>query len=162
MAPPNPQRVAAPANHEDHQHSSHFHDAQGLFAGFRYALDVLPPEINGNQRGKERRGCVCGEDNVDVRVAQKRIQKARQVVARRDATDRSCKDVIEHQGGNGELGQSPTHGFFDHAVDAAAHKHAATFHVHEQYRVGEQHDGQYEPGRSLPYSFLNDSTRIEG
>jgi hypothetical protein len=56
---------------------------------------------------------------------------------------------VKHQRGHAELGERSAERLLNGAVDAAADKHAAAFHVHGADRVGEQHDGQDEPGSGL-------------
>src|SRR5712692_7463463 len=47
-----PDRVDAPGD-ENHDHDSRdLHDAHGLLAGFVDALDVVPPEINGDENSE--------------------------------------------------------------------------------------------------------------
>src|SRR5271167_1919017 len=49
---PEPNRVDAPAD-QDHDHDGgDLHDAHGLLAGFGDALDVVPPEVDGNENGE--------------------------------------------------------------------------------------------------------------
>src|SRR5436309_14335994 len=43
-----PRGVAAPADQDHYHHGGDLHDAHRLVAGFRNALDVLPPEIQGD------------------------------------------------------------------------------------------------------------------
>ena len=68
------------------------------------------------------------------------IDQSRDVLPGGNARDRAGEDVIEHQGGDADLGQGPAHGLLDHAVDAAADEHGAAFDVDGAHREGEQHD----------------------
>ena len=43
-----PRGVAAPTDQDHYHHGGDLHDAHRLVAGFRNALDVLPPEIQGD------------------------------------------------------------------------------------------------------------------
>ena len=144
------QRVAAPRNHDHDHHRGDVHDAQGLLARLVNALDVLPPEINGDQRGKNRGGEVHGQHQRGVHVIQQLVQEADQIQTRRHAADRPGQNVVKHQRRDGDLRQRAAHRFLHHAVHAAAHEHAAALDVHRAHRVGQAHDGQDEPGPGFP------------
>ena len=64
-----------------------------------------------------------------------------QILSRGHAADRPSQDVIEHQRGNAEFRQRAAQSAFDGAIHAAAHEHAATFHVHRAHGVRKKHDG---------------------
>ena len=88
------------------------------------------------------------------------IDQAGEIETRADAADRARQNVVEHQRRNGKLGQSAPHGLMHHAVDAAAHEHAAALDVNRADRVREQHDAQNEPGRRFADRSLRDPARI--
>jgi len=60
-----------------------------------------------------------------------------------------------------KIRQRAAHRLFDHAIDTAAHEHAAALDIHGPHSVREQHDGKDEPGRGLADGLLGDSTRVE-
>src|SRR5438105_14996587 len=99
--------------------------------------------------------------HIQMRVAEKIIYKAHQVMACRYATDRSGKDKVEHQGGDRKLRHSAAHAFFHNAIEAAADKHAATFHVQRAYRISQKHHGQNEPRRGLAEGLFRDGAGVE-
>ena len=78
-------------------------------------------------------------------VRQRLIDQADQVLTGGNAANGAGQDVVEHQRRNTEFGQRAAHGGFDHAVDAAAHEHAAAFDVNGPHRIGKQHDAEDEP-----------------
>ena len=84
-----------------------------------------------------------------MKILQKLVDQSRQVLACRDAADRPRKDVVKHERGNAEFSECPAEGHFHGAIYAAAHKHAATFHVNRADCIGKHHDSQDEPRRGL-------------
>jgi hypothetical protein len=98
---------------------------------------------------------------MQMRVAEKIIYKAHQIMACRYAADRSGENKVEHQGGDRKLGHSAAHGFFHNAIDAAADEHAATFHVQRAHRVSQKHHRQNEPRRGLAKSLFRDGAGVE-
>src|SRR5229473_4095495 len=50
---PEPDRVDAPADQDHNHHGRDLHDAHSLLAGFGDALNVVPPEISGDEDGEE-------------------------------------------------------------------------------------------------------------
>ena len=113
-----------------------------------------------------------GEDGCEA-IFRKRLQgmtniagdvfdKTRQILPRRNRADGTGQHVVEEQGGNRNLGQSPAHGFFDHAVHPAAHKHAAGFDIQRPHRIAEQHDRKDEPGCALADDFLGIAAGVIG
>ncbi len=103
-----------------------------------------------------------GRSQIDVQADEQLVQKSRQILARGNAADGPGQDVVEHQRGDGKLRERAAHRLFDDAIDAAAHEHAAALDVHGSHGVGEQHDGQNEPGSGLADGLLGDRARIEG
>src|SRR5690349_24974299 len=92
-----PERVAAPADHQDHQDGGELHDTDGLLAGLLDALDILPPEIKRHGRSKNCRTGVGGKDNVDVSVLKNFVNEAHQILAGRNAADWPGQDIVKHQ-----------------------------------------------------------------
>ena len=90
------------------------------------------------------------------------IQQMTEVLSGADAADGSGKYVIEYQSGNGKTGHERAHGVPHHYIDAAAHEHAAAFHVNGTDCKAEQHDPENEPRRALANSLLDDPARIKG
>ena len=86
----------------------------------------------------------------NVEIQRRFVNQPDDILACGHAADRPSQNVVKHQGGDAEFGQRAAHGLFDHAIDAAAHEHAAALHVEGADGVGEQHDAQNEPGRGLP------------
>jgi len=68
-------------------------------------------------------------------VPEQLIHKSDQVMAGRYAADGSGKNEVEHQGRDGKLCHPAAHGLLHNAIDAAADKHAATFHIQRAHRV---------------------------
>ena len=89
------------------------------------------------------------------------IDQSGDVLSGRNPRDRAGQDVIEHQGGDADLGQGAAQGLFDDAVDAAADEHGAALHVDRPHGEGEQHDRQDEPGRRFPDGLFGDAGGIE-
>src|SRR5208337_2502957 len=134
--------VHAPTDQDHDHHRRDLHNAHSFLAGFVYALDVVPPEIEGTHDGEARRAYAWGDVQADVEVIGGFVDEADDVLPRGNAADRAGKDVIEHQGGDAELCQRAAHGFLDHAVHAAAHEHAAALDVDGAHAVGKQHDAE--------------------
>ena len=95
-------------------------------------------------------------------VTEEVVQKSGKVLTSGDPADGPGQNVVKHQGRDGDFSESAAHGLLDDAVNAAAHEHAATFHIERTHRVSEEHDGQNEPGRCLAERFLGDGAGIEG
>ena len=153
----------APDDENHHHYGGDLHDAERLLAGFMETDHVLAPEVNGDRRG-EHRGEV-GRVHVqagNLQVFAGLVDQPAKVKARADTADGTGQDVVEHQGGDRELGQGATHGLVHHLIHAAAHEHAAAFDVDGAHRVREQHDGQDEPGRSFADGLLGDAAHIVG
>src|ERR1700681_2208622 len=77
------------------------------------------------------------------------VDQADDVLAGGYTGDRPGEDVIEHQGGDAELGQGAAQGFFHDPVDAAADEHGAAFDVDGPHGERKQHDSDDEPGGGL-------------
>src|ERR1700687_1358850 len=82
-------------------------------------------------------------------VVESLVEESDKILARRHAAYRPSQDVIKHQRGDAELGKRSAHRFFDDAIDATAHEHAAALDVDGAYGVGKQHDPEDEPRRGL-------------
>ena len=161
MGASHPKRIAAPGEHQDDHDRRHVHNAQRFSARFGDAFDVLPPEIERHGDGKKRGSQISRQSNVQMGVAEEVVQKSGKVLAGGHAADRSRQNVVEHQRGNGDFRKPAAHGLLNHAIDAAADKHAATFHIQGAHRVSQEHHGENEPGRRFAKSFLSDGTCIE-
>ena len=89
------------------------------------------------------------------------VQQASQILSRADAADGAGKDVIEDQCGNRKARHERPHGIADHHINAAAHEHAAAFHIDRAHREAEQHHAQDKPGSTPPDGLLRNAARIE-
>ena len=151
----------APDDEDCHHYGGHLHDAQGLPTRFAQADDVLTPEIQRHDGGEDR-GEVRRVD-VNARVVKglpEFVNEAADVQPRADAADGAGQDVVEHQRRDGKFGQRAAHGFMNHAIDAAAHEHAATLDVDGADGVREQHDRQDEPGRGFSDGVFGDAAGV--
>ena len=165
-----------PAEEGHHHDGGDLHDPERFFAGLVDALDVFPPVINGNGEGEEDGSPVhvelggAVENVVDgardpamgVGGDHDLVEQADDVLAGGHAGDRAGEDVIEHQGGDAELGERAAERLFDDFVDAAAHEHRAAFDVDGAHREREKHDADDEPGCGLADSLLSDAAGVEG
>ena len=141
--------IEAPTDQQHHHDGGELHDAQRFVARLGNALDVLPPEIDGDENGEKcSRGTVV-QDERDMRVGQQFIDHAGEILARGDAADGPCENVIEHQRRNRELREGAAEGFLNHAVNAATHEHAAALDVNRAHAIAENHHGQDEPRGGL-------------
>src|SRR5579862_5044625 len=61
------QGVEAPSDQDNHHDGGELHDAQGLSARFRNALDIFPPEIKCDNDGHGRGSAVHVEMNGNMR-----------------------------------------------------------------------------------------------
>ena len=95
-----PDGVAAPAEQDHHHHGGDSHDLQGLVARFRDALDVLPPEIEGDADGEHGCSGVHTPDERQMRQREQIVQQAHQILPRGDNADRPGQNVIEQQCGD--------------------------------------------------------------
>jgi len=65
-----------------------------------------------------------------VKILQEVFDQSREILACRDeAADRSREDVVKHERGNAEFRERPAEGHLHGSIHAAAHEHAAAFHV---------------------------------
>ena len=141
-----------------------FMTSQGLVAGFFDALDVLPPVVDGDDDGEDGGGevhvatasawpCVpasaAGSQWCCAPTISSSFEQADDVLTGGHAGDRAGEDVVEHQGGDAELGEGAAEGLLDDAVDAAAGEHGTALDVDGAHREGEEHDAEDEPGGGL-------------
>ncbi len=164
-----------PAEQHHHHHGRDLHDPERLFAGFLDALDVLPPEVEGDGHGEQDRGGVDadlrravehvmnggGDPAAGVGDGDGVVDQAGDVLSRGNAGDRPGQYVVEHQRRDTELGEGAAESFFDDTIDAAAHEHRAAFHVDGTDGEGEQHDAQNKPGSALANRLFGDAAGIE-
>ena len=162
VRPAHIQRVPAPREHHHDHDRRDIHDAQSFLARLVNAFDVLPPEINRDERRKDRSSHIYGQNHSGVRVMQKFVQETNQIQPRGDAADGPSQDVVKHQSGDGNFGQRAAHRLFDDAVHTAAHKHAAALDVDGAHRVGQAHDRQNEPRASLPNKVFRNGAGVKG
>src|SRR5215813_1166680 len=162
----NIKRVNTPADEDHHHDGDELHDMESFFAGFRNTFGVFPPEIDRDNDCESRSDyarCAFREMTFGkVEILEEFIEEAAEILASGDAADRAGKNVIEHQGGDGEFGKATTEGLLDGAIDAPADEHAAAFDVHRADRVREDHDGKDEPGSGLADVALGFATGIVG
>src|SRR5882757_4804862 len=167
--------VAAPEKKNDHHDGGDLHDLQSLVAGLLEAFDVLPPVVEGDDDRAEGGGEVHGQlRNVMVCAQKERgqpvmrgadfqqlVEEAGDVLAGRHTGDRTGEDVVEHQGGDADLGEGAAESLLDHAVDAAAGEHGAAFDVDRANGTGEENDADDEPGGGLADQLLGDAAGIK-
>ena len=159
-----------PGEQEDDHDGRDFHDVEGFFAGLFDALDVLPPEVDGDGDGDDGGGeigaevrcevgggvVVVGDGGGDV------VEHADDVLAGGDTGDGTGEDVVEHEGGDAEFGEGSAEGLLDDAIDAAAGEHGAAFDVDGADGEGEGDDAEDEPGSGLADGLLGDTAGVEG
>ena len=88
------------------------------------------------------------------------VQQAPQILPRADRADGAGENVVDHQRGDGKLGDGGSDAVAHHDVHAAAHEHAAAFHVHGAHGVAEQHHAQHHPGRGFADGLLGDAADV--
>src|SRR4029453_4895849 len=76
--------------------------------------------------------------------------------------DRAGQDVVEDQGGHGELGGSGAERLADDAVDAAADENRATLDVPHPDGEREQQHGEDEPRGGRADGLLDDAADVVG
>ena len=81
--------VQAPANQDHDHYGRELHDAHGLLAGFRNALDVVPPEIDGDENCEHRGARARRNVQRDVNIIKRLVGQADNVLARGHAANRS-------------------------------------------------------------------------
>src|SRR4051812_21857984 len=90
------------------------------------------------------------------------VQKAGDVLAGGHTGYRAGEDVVEHQGGDADLGEGAAEGFLHDAIDAAAGEHGTALDVDGADGAGEEDDADDEPGGRLTYELFGDAACIEG
>ena len=132
-----------------------------LAARFVHALGVLPPEVNRDDNREEGRKIVHVEGERLPEHLRDLVQQVPQILARADHADGSGEDVIEDQRRNRKPRHERPHAVLHHDVHAAAHEHAAAFHVNRAHCKAEQHDPQNEPGSRWADRCLGDAAGIK-
>src|SRR5579864_8316698 len=156
MPAPDEQRVNAPTDQEHRHDGGELHNPDSLFAGLLNPLDVLPPEIERHTDGESCSRGVRSENDMrvkmmsPVKIFQYLVKKSSQILSSGYAAYRAGENVVEHERGDGELGQGRAHGLLDHAVHAAPDEHAAALEIHLRDGVSEEHHSQDEPGSGRP------------
>ena len=102
------------------------------------------------------------EQAVPLQQMDEFIEESDDVLTGGDARDGASQDVVEHQGGDAELGKRASKRLFHDAIDATPREHAAALDVHGTDGEAEQHDAEDEPGSGLSDSFLSDASGVEG
>ncbi len=162
------QRHAAPRQHHHAHDGGDDHDFQRFFAGFVDADDVLAEEVEGGEGGDEDRAEPLGEVarvGVDGHAEPARHDfedQADDVLPAGDGADRPGQDVVEHEGGHGELGHELAQRFADDAVDAAADEQGAALDVDRADGVAEEHDAEDEPRGGRADGLLDDAADVVG
>ena len=151
----------APDQQRHHHHGGDLHDAQRLAARFVHALDVLPPEVHRDENGEEGGKIVHVERERLAQHLRDLIQQMAQILARADHADGSGENVVEHQRRNRKPRHEGPHAVLHHDVHAAAHEHAAAFHVDRAHGEAEQHHAQHEPGRRGADGRLGDAAGVK-
>ncbi len=89
------------------------------------------------------------------------VHQADDVLACGNTGDGPGENVIEHQGGDAELGEGAAQGLFHNAIDAAAGKHGAGFNVDGAHGKGEEHDAEDEPGSGFADRLFGDAAGVK-
>ena len=72
------------------------------------------------------------------------------------------QDVVEHQGGDRQLGQEAAHRLLDHPIDAAADEQRTALDIDRADGVAEEHHGQDEPRGGRADGVLDDAADVVG
>ena len=156
-------RHQAPDDHDDAHDRRRPHDLQGLVARLVDALDVHPPEVDRHHdRDRRREPVLVGHQGAVGPQLEQVVEQADEVLAGRDAADRTGQDVVEQERRDRQPGQPAPHRLLDDAVDAAAHEHRAALDVDAAHAVAEEHDRQDEPGGRLADLRLDDPADVVG
>ena len=156
----------APGQDDDGHRGGGDHDFEGFVARFVDADHVLSEEVERGGAG-DRHGPPglpgVGDggiqlDSGEIGVASQ--PEAHDVLARGDAADWPCEDVIEHQGGDGEFREESAHRFLDDAIDSAADEEGGAFDVDGADGIAEDHDGEDEPGRRRADGSFDDAADV--
>ena len=155
------QRERRPHQYDHHHHRGDLHNAQSFVAGFRNAFDVAVPEVDGDGHAEEHRKRIRIGAPALMQRLRHIVEQAPQVLARAHRADGAGENIIHHQRGNRKLRHRGSDAVLDHDVDAAAHEHAAAFHVDRAHRVAEQHHAQHHPGRRFADGLLGDAADVK-
>ena len=90
------------------------------------------------------------------------VQEPDEVLAGRDAADRTGQDVVEQERRHRQPGQPAAHRLLDDAIHTAAHEHGAALDVDAPHAVAEEHHPQDEPGGRLADLRLDDPADVIG
>src|SRR5205814_4057645 len=126
---------AAPGEHDHRHDGGDDHDLHGLVAGLVDADQVLAEEVDGDQAGDQHRPPQLPQvarpgGDVGAEPARDLQAQPDDVLPRRDAADGPRQDVVEDEGGDGQLGGEAPHRLPDDAVDSAADEQGAALDVH--------------------------------
>ena len=135
-------RDGAPDEENHHHHRGDDHDLQSLLAGLVHALRILPPEVSHHDYGQPGSEMIVRKMQWAMHVYAHVFNKACEILPGGNRADGSGQDIVEEQRRDGKLGQRSTHGLLDHAINAAAHEHAAGFDIKRPHRIAEQHDAR--------------------
>ncbi len=80
----------------------------------------------------------------------------------RHGADGPGQDVIEHQGGDGNLGEKGAQSFSYDPVHAAADEQRTTLDVYPAHGVAKEHDEEDKPWRGRSNGLLDDSADVVG
>ena len=114
-----------------------------------HALDVFPPEVDGNQNGEAGRKPVGRDLQIRMCHAADFVHETGKILAGADDTDRSRQDVIEQQ--------RVAH----HDVNAAAHEHGGTLHINRAHGETEQHDAENKPSCAAADRLFGDTAGVK-
>src|SRR5205823_10083769 len=116
------------------------------FARFMNPNDILAEEVQGDHASEEDRSPL-GDDHLrrfldgsPGGVGKDFKPQTNDVLPGRHAAHGSGQDVVEHQGGAGNLGQHATQSLSNHSVDAAADEQRTALDVYPAHGVAEEHD----------------------
>ncbi len=156
-------REQTPDDQDHHHYGCDLHDAQSFLAGFVNADDVFAPEIERHEN-REAGGEILriGVGVTEMEIIDRFVDESGEIQSCAHRADGSGEDVVEQQCRDGEFRVRSAHGFADHAIDAAAHEHAAAFDVGGAHRVRKQHDAENEPGRRFADGRFRDSADVIG
>ena len=156
-------RDQAPDDHDDAHDRGRPHDLQGLVARLMDALDVDPPEVDRHQdRDRRREPVLVNHQRAVGAQLEQVVQEADEVLAGRDAADRTGQDVVEQECRHRQPRQPAAHRLLDDAIHAAAHEHGAALDVDAAHAVAEEHHPQDEPGSGLADLRLDDPADVVG
>src|SRR5207247_647495 len=141
-------------------HSRDLHDPERLAAGFMKSLDIRPPKVRGHEY--REKDCELIRRNLKLKIQQdaRFVDQSPEILARTDAADRTGENVIEKKCRHGKPRDEWPHRVAHHDVYAAAHEHAAAFHVDRANGEAEQHDAENEPRSASADRLLGNAARV--